>query len=297
MPVPDWAGYHLVDSALRLSTDAEVDAVEDSLGVALPAGYRELVTTLGAGTLSLELGVHPPRDILTRSRLLVSTFNNSWFFDETHAELTREDALESVGVATTADGDEVIYHPGSGRLHVLPRHDDRTYVMGGDLWEAVDWFHESGVLRPRLSFRSFDLDTGPGEAVNGHGHGASLPQARRAVIRLGVHEALEERENGCTMYVAAIGGYLTVLGTSTGACTPTCGTGRHVTPSPGRGSGRQRREPASASVPRGPSIPDRSTVVTGQVTRTCWCVTDPSLSKGVSFRILLMGEPDRDRCP
>ena len=73
MPVPDWAGYHLVDSALRLSTDAEVDAVEDSLGVALPAGYRELVTTLGAGTLSLELGVHPPRDILTRSRLLVST--------------------------------------------------------------------------------------------------------------------------------------------------------------------------------------------------------------------------------
>ena len=162
MPVPDWAGYYLGDSALRRSTDAEVDAVQAALGVALPAGYRELVTTLGAGTLSLELGVQPPTDLLARSRALVSTFRDRWFFDRPDAELSLEDALESVGIATTADGDEVMYHPDSGRLHVLPRHDDRTYAMGTDPWEAVDWFHESGVLRPPLSFRSFDPDTGPG---------------------------------------------------------------------------------------------------------------------------------------
>lgn len=55
----------VVGGPLVLSTNSEVDASEDNLGVNFPAGYRAYVTTLGEGILGgCYIRIYPPRRII-----------------------------------------------------------------------------------------------------------------------------------------------------------------------------------------------------------------------------------------
>ena len=193
-----WGECYLVQDELRLASDGEVDAVEAALGVRLPGGYREFVTTLGAGVMGGILRVFAPDPLEGRQELYREVTEDAWFFepDET---LTMEDALESIAIADSLDGDWVIFHPGTGRLHVLPRHDERTYSVGSDLWEVVAWFQESGVLNYPHPFRYFESFAGRVEAVNGFGPNGAFGQMTEAIESLGLHDVMETTRDHHTL--------------------------------------------------------------------------------------------------
>jgi hypothetical protein len=59
------------------------------------------------------------------------------FWDQGGDVLTKEQALQSVIVGDTLDGDELIIRPdASERAYVLPRHSEGIYVAGDGLPEA-----------------------------------------------------------------------------------------------------------------------------------------------------------------
>ena len=58
--------------------------------------------------------------------------------------LTKERVLQSIVVADTLDGDEIIWF--EGRYYVLPREEEKIYDLGATLGEAITWLFESGVL-------------------------------------------------------------------------------------------------------------------------------------------------------
>jgi len=213
----DWRDFYLVHDELRLSTDAEVDAAETSLGVRLPDGYRELMTTLGAGTISDDLCVIAPTELVSKQALFREVVEQAWFFDEPDEELTPDYALASTWIADSDVGDLIIVHPGTGRMHVLPRDEERTYAVGRDLHEVVGWWLDSGVLRRPRPFRFFESFVGPTEAANGVALRAGFARVSEAVRSLGLHdvEVTGEDEDGRsdsrTFFVKAIGGFLSIL--------------------------------------------------------------------------------------
>ena len=58
----DWRDFYMAQDDLECWTGADVDAVEATLGVQLPDGYGELMTTLGKGVISGVLRVFSPAD-------------------------------------------------------------------------------------------------------------------------------------------------------------------------------------------------------------------------------------------
>jgi hypothetical protein len=71
--------------------------------------------------------------------------------------LTREQALRSVIVGDTLDGDELIVHPDTPeRIFVLPRNSENIYVAGDGLPAAIDWLCGSGKLTRTFRERNFE---------------------------------------------------------------------------------------------------------------------------------------------
>lgn len=211
----DWRDFYLVNDELRLWTDADVDAAETSLDMRLPDGYRELMTTLGDGMISDDLHVFAPTKLASKQILFRELVEKTWFFDDPDEELTPEYAIASTWIADS-DGDQIIFHAGTGRMHVLPRDENRTRVIGRDLLDAVAWWLDSGLMwRPR-PFRFFKSSLGPTEAANGRGDRADFARISEEIRSLGLHdiEVSNEDEDGRTddrsFFVKAIGGWLSV---------------------------------------------------------------------------------------
>jgi hypothetical protein len=137
---------HLVTEQLVRSTDAEVSAAEASLGARFPPGFRAWMTTLGAGILSDLVRVYWLPRLL---ELVVETrarWREYYFWDEGRDVLSREAVLESILVADTMEGDEVIFHPSNPEaLYLLPRDEERIYWMGARFEDALEWLCTSGV--------------------------------------------------------------------------------------------------------------------------------------------------------
>src|SRR5262249_17740167 len=82
--------------------------------------------------------------------------------------LTKTQALESVIIGDTLDGDELIVHPGNPeRIYVLPRHSEKIYVAGDGLLAAIEWLCTSGTLTEQFPERNFEpFDSQAGQSGN-----------------------------------------------------------------------------------------------------------------------------------
>lgn len=206
---PDWHDYYLVHDELDRWTDSEVDAVEAALGLQLPPGYRELVTTLGSGVINDFVRVGSREQNAEHQALFQDMIRTTWSYEESDDEYTQDRALESAMIAASLDGDMVAFHPVSRRLYVLPRHYERIYSVGTHMRDVVAWLLESGTLLPPTRFRYFESFVGPREAANGAGSHASIDQLAAAIRSLGVHDVEDQTEGSVTFFVKAISGYLT----------------------------------------------------------------------------------------
>lgn len=130
----------VVGAQRYVSTDADVDALEAELGVTMPAGYREYVTRLGQGTLC-SLRVTPPGEILARLQEHVGLMAVYWLWTDPLGVFGQDEAMASVPIADTWDGDQVVAWPGDpDRLYVLWRNADSVYAWDRGLLELADFF-------------------------------------------------------------------------------------------------------------------------------------------------------------
>jgi hypothetical protein len=155
---------------LVLASHAEVDDLEARLKVRMPEGYREYVTTLGEGSLNTLVRVLPPWRVLSdleEHRGLMAGF---WFWDSGNVAFGQEEAMASIAVADTLDGDVIVFHPSDpGHLIVLPRGGERLYARGPDLLETINWICSGRVLRslgPSRYFEPFDSRVHPREPTD-----------------------------------------------------------------------------------------------------------------------------------
>jgi hypothetical protein len=165
----DIDGVEVRGGALVPASDAEVDALEDQLGVEFPDGYRAYVTRLGEGTLNDFVRVLPPWRILTEVEVHRGTMAADWFWDTGNVPFGQEQATESIPLADTLDGDVIAFHPDDrAQLIVLPRNRDRVYARGPDLLEAINWMCSGGTIRrfgPARHFEPFDSRVAGRETV------------------------------------------------------------------------------------------------------------------------------------
>jgi predicted DNA-binding WGR domain protein len=146
----------IVGGPLILATDKEVDALEEKLG-SFPQGYRDYIKTLGEGILGgTFVRVYGPGTIGKQLDAWRKRIEEYWFWDEGSAVLTKNRAVESVIIADTLQGDELLFHPEEpNRLLVLPRHKEKIFVAGSTVLEAVEWMCGSGKLTRRFQEREF----------------------------------------------------------------------------------------------------------------------------------------------
>lgn len=124
---------------LTLASHLEVDALEEQIG-RFPLGYRDYVTTLGRGEYCNYVRVQMPSEIQEGYLEYQRVLDEFWWWELSEEVVSKKTATESVYFASTIDGDAILFHPSNAeRILVLPRNDDRSYVIGSDLYEVIDW--------------------------------------------------------------------------------------------------------------------------------------------------------------
>ena len=196
----DLKAVRVVGKPLVLATAAQVDALEKSLWITFPAGYREYVTRFGQGVLGGSLvRIYPPWQIERELAEWRRRIDKYWFWDAGRRLLPKERALECVILGDTLNGDELVFHPTRpGHLFVLPRDSEQVFDAGPDLLSAVEWMCASGKLVepfPERDFEPFDsrkerrrradatAEDAPGESLDD-----LLALARRWAARHGVRK-------------------------------------------------------------------------------------------------------------
>lgn len=194
----------------------DVARVAGVLGGDPPAGYAEYVTELGEGLYSGYVRVYPPQRVLAEYEAVRGRLREHWTWDEDGGVATRGDLATAVIVADTLDGDEVHAHPASGRLLLLPRHEDGVYAFGYDLCEVLRWLTTAGVLTDPLP-EPQTFETTVGQRVLGFtaGRGASRARTEAAVTELadGARRDLGGADDPFVQqYLPRVGGYAFVSG-------------------------------------------------------------------------------------
>ena len=148
---------YLVDNQLSLIDSAEILATENKLSVILPRGYHSFLTTLGHGTYCDQVYVFLPGDIEEKTAEFRKTLRNDFFWDRGLNVLGKSQIEQSLLIARSMDGDELIYHPDSEHgIYVLPRHDDTIYWLSPDFDDPMRWHADSGSPMPEPPFRYFE---------------------------------------------------------------------------------------------------------------------------------------------
>ncbi len=151
--------FQIDGDRLYYNDSRDVDEAERQLGERLPAGYRDFIARFGEGLLAGYIRVYSPHQILSGDNNLKEwrkRIDAYWFWDEGKDVLSKERALESVLVADTMEGDELVAHPSEpDRLYVLPREEEAIHVAGDGLLSAIEWLLTSGILTEPIEDRNF----------------------------------------------------------------------------------------------------------------------------------------------
>jgi hypothetical protein len=138
---------YIVNPTLKTATSAAVEAAERKLKAKFPTGYAEFVTQFGEGLYCTYMRVYPPGRIVKENPEFQQRIREYYFWDKGAKVLAKERALESIRIADTLDGDELIFHPTRpDELFVLPRHADKVFAAGRTFDEALEWLCRFGKV-------------------------------------------------------------------------------------------------------------------------------------------------------
>lgn len=206
--------YRVSDSFETVSED-DVRAAERELGLTFPAGYLEYVTMLGKGTYCNYVQVYMPGEILACYQQKQEEWGANFGWPAGEKVLNRRQVVESIILADTVDGDDLIFHPKiRDRLFVLSRTDAMIYDVGADLEEALSWLYEAGVLTPHSNFKYFQSHKNRGllmlRASNSR---LSFNDLRDYLLSLGVHQyvIMDTEEGYIQLFIKDFGGFVSVF--------------------------------------------------------------------------------------
>lgn len=140
---------------LFLTNVEDIELCEEKLNIEFDNDYKDYVLTYGNGILGgTYIRIYLPEritEILTEWR---SRIDEYWFWDEGKTVLTKEDALSSVIIGDTFDGDEIILY--KNEYYILPRYSEMIYKLGQSLEEVVSWLCSAGILTEPFTEREFE---------------------------------------------------------------------------------------------------------------------------------------------
>lgn len=135
---------YLVSDKLDPTPPGEIAAFEgwlrERFDLPLPPGYREYMTTLGAGTYCDLVRVFRPALVMTDFTPIGKLWGKHFFWEAGRGVLSEGQVERSFPVARTVDGDDIVCCPDhSGELFVLPRHDHHIYRLPAGLRDPLAW--------------------------------------------------------------------------------------------------------------------------------------------------------------
>ena len=139
---------YLVSKTLDLATAQAVAAAEAALGIRFPAGYREYVTTLGAGHYNDDIRIMMPEQIQAEYAVQQQTWAEYADLYEGYYEVIPPDRLvQSIIFGTTSGGLDIIFHPDDPEdIYVLNAEDEDAFHAGATLEGVLDWMVLSGEV-------------------------------------------------------------------------------------------------------------------------------------------------------
>ena len=102
--------FYLVFDDLNTVPPSEVTDVAARLGLTFPDGYAEYVTELGDGLLSNFLRIWSPKKVEADLDEHRQRLSENFFWDH-DGPLTQARARETVAIAHSMNGDELVFHP------------------------------------------------------------------------------------------------------------------------------------------------------------------------------------------
>jgi hypothetical protein len=125
---------YLVNPQQDRASQGDVRDAERELKTRFPDGYAEFVTSLGQGLLCSFVRVYLPKRILDEVAEFRSRVQEYFCWEEGAAVLPKSRVVESVCLADTVNGDEVIFHPDDpARLYLLPHDSETIFQIGSSL--------------------------------------------------------------------------------------------------------------------------------------------------------------------
>lgn len=192
-------------------SQAEITQIEQHLNIKLPDDYWEFVKRFGEGAFCGVLNFFAPKQFLEHQKLCKKLWTEYYFFDK--ATLSQKEVLESVSVATSMDGDEVVYKPfGKIGYFVLPRHADEIQKIGKTISDVLEWFSSSGIIYKPTKFKWFSTFRDHcrlhivKDKYIAHTEALSLIDNAFGVV----HAELNEDENYSIFFCQKISGYVQI---------------------------------------------------------------------------------------
>lgn len=149
-----------VNPSRRVSTLSEIRRAEKALHCLFPDGYGDFVTTFGKGTYSDFVRVALPLEIAKEVGAFRARLKRHYFWTDKRSALPKARVVECIRIADSLNGDELLSHPDTRRLYVLPIDREVVFAVGSTFAEGLAWMCESGKLGYKQKVRYFDSGIG-----------------------------------------------------------------------------------------------------------------------------------------
>lgn len=131
-----------------------VKKIQSELNCEFPSGYVEYITTLGEGVFADYVRIYPPHRIRRERQERKERLTEYWFWDT--GPLGQQQAIETVGIGDTVDGDDICFHPSNNqKIYILPRFTEESIETGPTLWATLEWMFTADILTETIPNRDF----------------------------------------------------------------------------------------------------------------------------------------------
>lgn len=143
------------EACLVLPNIEDINNCEQLLNFCFEEDYKTYALQYGVGILGgTYIRIYMPMRIVQYRSEWLDRVSKYYFWEDGKDVLTKEDVLQAICVGDTLDGDEIIFY--LNQYYVLPRYEERIYLLGSTLNDAIEWLCSQGILTEAFTEREFE---------------------------------------------------------------------------------------------------------------------------------------------